>query len=294
MEQADRHRRRGAESGTGRRDIGEHGDLDPMLHPGHQHGLAHKIMLQILDARNDFLLRVVDVDVVVEALLDDDIDILVDGTVQDPTAVLEVVVGKIGATADQADAQRSLGDDHEGTLGRQSSDGLLVSRGSANVTEVALHAAGRVPARPAGGEGGIRCPSEASGRSRWSTVGLNAYMPALARSLVGSVGFSVNPVTRPPGSTSTTPQRDGCSARKTVKVASAWPLRWNSIRDRRSKSVKLSALTARKNSSSWTQARWCQRVPALPSRSARRPCGWPAARVAPARAARQGGAGGGG
>ena len=30
-----------------------------------------------------------------------------------------------------------------------------------------------------------------------STVGLKAYMPALARLLVGSVGFSVNPVTRP-------------------------------------------------------------------------------------------------
>ena len=145
VEQADRDGRRGTEPGTGRWDIGQHGDLDPVLHPCHEHGFAHEVVLQILDARDDLLLRVVDIDVVVEALLDDDVDVLVDGTVQDPTAVLEVVVGEIGATTDEADAQRSLGDDHEGTLGRHSRTACCVGRWSADVAEVTLHGQSACP-----------------------------------------------------------------------------------------------------------------------------------------------------
>ena len=120
MEQADRDGRRGAQPGARRGDIGKHGDLDPMLHPCHQHRFAHEVVVEILDARDNFLLRVVDVDLVVETLLDDHVHVLVDGAVQDPAAMLDVVVGEIGAAADEADAEWSLGDDHEGTLGRHS------------------------------------------------------------------------------------------------------------------------------------------------------------------------------
>ena len=56
-------------------------------------------MLQILDAGDDFLLRVVNVDVVVEPLLDDYVDVLVDRAVQDPAAVLAVVIGQVRAPA---------------------------------------------------------------------------------------------------------------------------------------------------------------------------------------------------
>ena len=69
-------------------------------------------MLQILNAGDDFLLRVVDVDVVVEPLLDYYVDVLVDRAVQDPAAVLAIVIGQVRAPAQQADAQRRLGDDH--------------------------------------------------------------------------------------------------------------------------------------------------------------------------------------
>ena len=55
---------------------------------------------------------VVDVDVVVEALLHYDVDVLVDGGVQDPAAVFPVVAGQVGASAEQADAQWRLGDNH--------------------------------------------------------------------------------------------------------------------------------------------------------------------------------------
>ncbi len=38
-----------------------------------------------------------------------------------------------------------------------------------------------------------------------SRLGLKAYMPALAKLPIGSGGFSLNPVTRPDSSISTTP-----------------------------------------------------------------------------------------
>ena len=45
---------------------------------------------------------------VVEALLDDDVDVLVDRGVQHPAAVLAVERGQIGAASDQADPERRL------------------------------------------------------------------------------------------------------------------------------------------------------------------------------------------
>ncbi len=69
-------------------------------------------MLQVLDAGDDFLLGVVDVDVVVEPLFDDHVDVLVDRAVQDPAAVLAVVIGQVRAPAEEADTQGRLGDDH--------------------------------------------------------------------------------------------------------------------------------------------------------------------------------------
>ena len=103
------------------RDVGQRGDLDPVRHAGHQHGLPDELVLEVLDARDDLLLGVVDVDVVVEALLDDDVDVLVDRAVEDPAAVLAVVAGQVGPAAEQADAQRCLGDDHRAARAGHSS-----------------------------------------------------------------------------------------------------------------------------------------------------------------------------
>src|SRR5215475_2890617 len=69
-------------------------------------------MFEILDAPDDLLLGVVDVDVVVEALLHDHIDVLVERAVEDPAAVLPVVAGQVSPPAEQADSQRCLGNDH--------------------------------------------------------------------------------------------------------------------------------------------------------------------------------------
>ena len=113
VQQADRHRGRGAKTGAARRrDVGQRGDLDAVRHAGHPHRLADEFVFQVLDAGDDLLLRVVDVDVVVEALLHDDVDVLVDRAVQDPAAVLAVVIGQVGPPAEQADTQRGLGNDH--------------------------------------------------------------------------------------------------------------------------------------------------------------------------------------
>jgi len=113
MQQADGHRGGGAETGTPcGRDVGQRGDLYAVRHASHPHRFPDQLVLQVLDAADDFLLGVVDVDVVVEPLLDDHVDVLVDRAVQDPAAVLAVVVGQVRAPAQQSDAQGSLGDDH--------------------------------------------------------------------------------------------------------------------------------------------------------------------------------------
>ena len=112
MQQADGDRGRRSETRACRRDVGQRGDLDALGHPGHQHGLADEFVLQVVDPRDDLFPGVVDVDVVIEALLHDDVDVLVDGAVQDPAAVLTVVVGQVGPSAEEADAQGRLGDDH--------------------------------------------------------------------------------------------------------------------------------------------------------------------------------------
>ena len=93
----------------------------PLGDSGHLHGLPDELVLEVLDPRDDLLLGVVDVDVAVEALLDDDVDVLVDGAVEDPAPVLEVVPGEVGTPTYQPDAQWCLGDDHGATLGRHSS-----------------------------------------------------------------------------------------------------------------------------------------------------------------------------
>ena len=84
----------------------------PPGHARHQHGLPDKFVLQVLNPGDDLLPRVVDVDVLVEALLDDDVDVLVDGAVEHPAAVLGVVVGQVCPAAEQADPQGGLGNDH--------------------------------------------------------------------------------------------------------------------------------------------------------------------------------------
>ena len=115
VQQAHGDRRGGSESRARRRHIGQGGDLDSVRYTGHQHGLADKLVLQLLDVRDNLFPGVVDVDVVVEALFHDDVYILVERAVEDPAAVLEVVGGQVGSAAEQADAQRRLCDDHDMT-----------------------------------------------------------------------------------------------------------------------------------------------------------------------------------
>ena len=91
-------------------------------------------MLEVLDARDDLLLGVVDVDIVVEALLHDDVDVLVDRAVEHPAAMLPVVAGQVGPAAEQADAQGRLGNDHRearaghSSLARRYASGVPTSR----------------------------------------------------------------------------------------------------------------------------------------------------------------------
>ena len=123
------------------------------------------------------------------------------------------------------------------------------------------------PGPPAAAAGRSRCPSAAGTVISSSTLGWKAYIPALIRSETGWLGFSANPMTRPAASSSTTPPADGFGEWNTVRVAIAPCPRCASMSDRRSKSVRLSALQARKNSSPSTHCRLATSVPALPSSS---------------------------
>ena len=65
-----------------------------------------------VDRFHDLLDGVVDVDVIVKTVLDDDVDVLIDRSGEHRSAVDAVVVGKVGAAAEEAEAQGSLSDDH--------------------------------------------------------------------------------------------------------------------------------------------------------------------------------------
>src|SRR5215469_2445798 len=121
VQQPDGDRGRGAKTGTRRGNVGECRDLHSVRHAGHLHGFPDELVLEILDALNDFLLGVVDVDVIVEALLDYHIDILVERAVEDPAAVLPVVAGQIGPATEQANSQGRLRDYHRAALTGHSS-----------------------------------------------------------------------------------------------------------------------------------------------------------------------------
>ena len=168
----------------------------PLRHAGHPHGLADELVLEVLDARDDLLLGVVDVDLVVEALLHDDVDVLVDRAVEDPAAVLPVVARQVGPAAEQADAQGRLGDDHRKPV-RATPLGLAGTRRRCrcrgSIRRPALPWRG--PPAAAAGDSRCRCGGVPSISS--STLGWNAYIPAFTRSETGSLGFSVKPVTLP-------------------------------------------------------------------------------------------------
>ena len=112
VQQADGYRGRGSETGARGRDIGQSGDLNPARHAGHPHGLPDELVLEVIDARGDLLLGIVDVDVVIEALLHDHVDVLVDRAVKNPAPVLPVVGRQVGSSPEEADTQGRLGDDH--------------------------------------------------------------------------------------------------------------------------------------------------------------------------------------
>src|SRR5262249_56340076 len=125
---------------------GQCGDLDSVRHAGHLHGFPHEFVLEVLDPRDDLLLRVVDVDVIVEALLHDDVDVLVERAVEDPAAVLPVVAGQVGPPAEQADAQRGRSDDHRGARTGHSSLALLYASGVPAAREYPSRSAAQAPA----------------------------------------------------------------------------------------------------------------------------------------------------
>jgi hypothetical protein len=64
------------------------------------HRLTDQLVFEIIDARDDLLLGIVDVDVIVEALLDDDIDVLVDRAVQDAAAMLPVIARQVSPASE--------------------------------------------------------------------------------------------------------------------------------------------------------------------------------------------------
>ena len=103
---------------------------------------------------DDLLLRVVDIDVVVEPLLHDDVHVLVDGGVEDTATVLAIVGGQIRSAADEPDAQRSLGDDHLTSLPSHSSLARSERSRGTDIDEVAaVDRAPPAPCRPAWGAG---------------------------------------------------------------------------------------------------------------------------------------------
>src|SRR4051794_7452092 len=264
LQQAHGHRGRRPEPGPRRRDVGQRRDLDAAPDPRHVHGLADELVLEVLHPRNDLLRGVVDVDVVVEPLLDDHVDVLVDGRVEHPAAVLAVVVGQVGAATDQADAQGRPRDDHASVLLFQTA---RAASSAAGVPMSAKNASpsGTTAARPTSRGSRSKPMSRGSGSGISARrAGSKTYRPALARSLVGCTGFSTKPAIRPPA-TSTIPQADGSGARKTLIVATAPLSRCASTSTRRSASVRLSALTARNASSPATKSRFTRSVPALPS-----------------------------
>ena len=112
MQQTHGHGGGRPQAGSSARHIGEGGDLDAAVHAGDAHCLADEVMPDLGDRLHDLLDRVVDVDVIVESFLDDDVDVLVDRGGKYCAAVDAVVVGKVGATPEEAEAQRRLGDDH--------------------------------------------------------------------------------------------------------------------------------------------------------------------------------------
>ena len=112
VQQADGYRGRGSEAGARGRDIGQGGDLDPARHAGHSHGFPDELVLEVIEARDDLLPGIVDVDVVVEALIHDHVDVLVDRAVENPAPVLPVVARQVGSSPEEADTQRRLSDDH--------------------------------------------------------------------------------------------------------------------------------------------------------------------------------------
>ena len=118
VEEADRNRGRRAEPRPAGGDVRQHRDLDSTRNAGHVHSLAYELVLEVVHVRDDFLLRVVHVDVIVETLFDDYVYVFVDGAVQDSTTVLQVVVREVGAAADEANAEGGLGDYHLIALSR--------------------------------------------------------------------------------------------------------------------------------------------------------------------------------
>ena len=157
-------------------------------------------MLEVIDSRDDLLLGVVDVDVVIEPLLDDHVDVLVDRAVEDPAAVLPVVTGQVGPPAEQADAQRCLGDDHRPGPCGPLLPGSPVGVGGADIAEVPFHQHRPRPADQPGQQVDSRCRSAARRRSRRARSDGRRTCPALIRSETGLAGFSANPVTRPAAS----------------------------------------------------------------------------------------------
>ena len=112
MEGTDGHRARGTETGTGRRDVAHGGNLDPAIDAGQAKGFANQFVADLVDRIDHFRARPANAQLVVEAALDGDKDVLVNGGSEHTAAMFEKVTGKICSSAEQAGSKRSLNNDH--------------------------------------------------------------------------------------------------------------------------------------------------------------------------------------
>ena len=100
VQQADRHCARRAEPRAFGGDVGHRVNLDAAADAADAQCLAHQIVLHLLDRLDQLGARVADANQVVEAFLDDDEDVLVNGGAQHAAAFARIVVAEVGATAE--------------------------------------------------------------------------------------------------------------------------------------------------------------------------------------------------
>ena len=97
-----------------RRDVGHAGDLQPEILPAHQpQRLADQRVLDVLDPLHLLHLRILQEDSRHEPMMDQDVDIFINGRGDEEAAVLLVVGRQVGPPAAERDPERATGHDHK-------------------------------------------------------------------------------------------------------------------------------------------------------------------------------------